>query len=447
MPVAAITPRNFNLSFQKYYQKVAPIKFHQGIRIFVSIAGVGCCVATGANKAMVTTAAATSSNSNRSGGGGAYTGIKEIVRFEKEIKKSKFIAVAGPISDEQSAQSFLSQVREQRATHNCWAYKVGDQFRSNDDGEPSGTAGKPIHSAIESSGIDRVMVVVIRYFGGIKLGTGGLVRAYGGVASECLKNAPTCLVKSRVRMGVEVPFDLLGVLYHQLQSFHVEDIKQDYETGKDGITMFDIPFQKLGVVKLSAVLLLGLLGSVFDNMLNGTGRLFRFAFVAFPRQNPNFLIQADSTLIQNTCKNTKYYGLCVSSLKSVPTSINADTKGLAVIMVGIGTANATATSSYLSSQLISSSINDTNLKKVLKECADKYGYVGDALQASVQDLGSESYDYAYMHITAAADNPNACHNAFKRYPGLAYPPELARREEGLKHICDVALGIIDNFGL
>lgn len=59
------------------------------------------------------------------------------------------------------------------------------------------------------------MVVVIRYFGGIKLGTGGLVRAYGGVASECLRNAPTCLIKSKVPMGVEVPFDLLGALYHQ----------------------------------------------------------------------------------------------------------------------------------------------------------------------------------------------------------------------------------------
>ncbi|KHN22835.1 IMPACT family member in pol 5'region [Glycine soja] len=58
--------------------------------------------------------------------------------------------------------SFLSQVRDPRATHNCWAYKVGDQYRSNDDGEPSGTAGKPIQTAIDSSGIDRVMVVVIR---------------------------------------------------------------------------------------------------------------------------------------------------------------------------------------------------------------------------------------------------------------------------------------------
>ncbi|KAL9258558.1 IMPACT family member in pol 5'region-like protein [Drosera capensis] len=75
---------------------------------------------------------------------------------------------------------------------------IADQFGSNDDGEPSGTAGKPIYSAIVSSGLDRVMVVVSRYFGAIKLGTGGLVRAYGGVASECLRNAPTCLMKSKV---------------------------------------------------------------------------------------------------------------------------------------------------------------------------------------------------------------------------------------------------------
>lgn len=177
---------------------------------------------------------------------GAFTTIQERVTFEKEIKKSKFIAIAGPISDEKSAMSFLSQVRDPRATHNCWAFKVGDQYRSNDDGEPSGTAGKPIHSAIASSGIDRVMVVVIRYFGGIKLGTGGLVRAYGGVTSECLRNATTCLIKTKVPMGVEVPFDLLGVLYHQLQSFHVEDVKQDYDTGKDGICVvtFKVDFDQ-----------------------------------------------------------------------------------------------------------------------------------------------------------------------------------------------------------
>ncbi|BAT74738.1 hypothetical protein LR48_Vigan07g109600 [Vigna angularis] len=202
-------------------------------RVFASLFAIA--------KANKTTMASTSSSV------GAFTTIQERVTFEKEIKKSKFIAIAGPIADEKSVMSFLSQVRDPRATHNCWAYKVGDQYRSNDDGEPSGTAGKPIQTAIDSSGIDRVMVVVIRHFGGIKLGTGGLVRAYGGVASECLRNAPTCLVKTKVPMGVEVPFDLLGVLYHQVQSFHVEDIKQDYDTGKDGISMvtFKVDFDQV----------------------------------------------------------------------------------------------------------------------------------------------------------------------------------------------------------
>lgn len=197
---------------------------------------------TSRNRTMVTATSSSSANQ----GGGAFTTLAQRVSFEKEIKKSKFIAIVGPVYNEQSANAFLSEVRDNRATHNCWAYKIGDQYRSSDDGEPSGTAGKPIYSSIASSGIDRVMVVVIRYFGGIKLGTGGLVRAYGGVASDCLKNAPTCLVKSKVRMGVEVSFDLLGLLYHQLQSFQAEDITQDYETGKDATTMvtFKVDFDK-----------------------------------------------------------------------------------------------------------------------------------------------------------------------------------------------------------
>ncbi|KAK7410875.1 hypothetical protein VNO78_02068 [Psophocarpus tetragonolobus] len=164
-------------------------------------------------------------------------------------------------------------------------------------------------------------------------------------------------------------------------------------------------------------------------------------FLAHPL--PNAFVNGDARLIKKTCRNTKYYSLCFSSLKSDPTSPNADPKGLAVIMIGIGMTNATSTSSYLSSKLLSPT-NNTALKRVLKECADKYSYAGDALQASVQDLANEAYDYAYMHIAAAKDYPNACHNAFKGYPGLVYPLDLARREDGLKHICDVAMGIIDN---
>ncbi|XP_020580913.1 uncharacterized protein LOC110025023 isoform X1 [Phalaenopsis equestris] len=177
----------------------------------------------------------------------SFTTLKERSICEREVKRSKFIAIAAPISDVRSAHSFLSEVQDLRATHNCWAYKLGDEYRSNDDGEPSGTAGKPIYSAIVSSGVDMVMVVVIRYFGGIKLGTGGLARAYGGVALECLKGATTCFVKPKVPLGMEVPFELLGPVYHQLQSFQVEDIKQDYDTGKDGFTMlsFLVDYEKI----------------------------------------------------------------------------------------------------------------------------------------------------------------------------------------------------------
>ncbi|KAK8950689.1 hypothetical protein KSP39_PZI003071 [Platanthera zijinensis] len=177
----------------------------------------------------------------------SFTTLKERAVFEREIKRSKFIAIAAPISDESSAHSFLSEVRDPRATHNCWAYKLGDQYRCNDDGEPSGTAGKPIYSAIVSAGVDMVMVVIIRYFGGIKLGTGGLVRAYGGVALECLKSATTCFVKPKVLLGMEVPFELVGPVYHQLQYFQVEDIKQDYDGGKDGFTLlsFRVDFEKI----------------------------------------------------------------------------------------------------------------------------------------------------------------------------------------------------------
>ncbi|KAJ1405058.1 Pectinesterase inhibitor domain [Sesbania bispinosa] len=159
---------------------------------------------------------------------------------------------------------------------------------------------------------------------------------------------------------------------------------------------------------------------------------------------PFSFVNGDATLIKKTCKNTKYYDLCFSSLKSDPSSPKADPKGLAVIMVGVGMANATSTSFYLTSQLLDPAASDSTLKRVLKECADKYSYASQALQDSAQDLANEAYDYASMHIIAASDYPNVCHNLFKRNPGLVYPAELARREEGLKHICDVALGIINN---
>jgi uncharacterized YigZ family protein len=144
------------------------------------------------------------------------------------IKHSRFIAKAAPISDSEEAPRFLAQVREEEATHNCWAYKAGQQYRFSDDGEPGGTAGQPILRAIEGQGLDSVMVVVTRYYGGVNLGAGGLVRAYGGTAAECLRRAPRREVVPMLRLRVEAPFDQSGVIYLLLEKLGLVRLNEGY---------------------------------------------------------------------------------------------------------------------------------------------------------------------------------------------------------------------------
>lgn len=123
--------------------------------------------------------------------------IKEILTLaapaqaELVEKKSRFIGYAAPVESEEAAQTFLQEIRTRHrdATHNCYAYQVGEhnEFqRSSDDGEPSGTAGRPILEVVKGSGLTNVIVVVTRYFGGTLLGTGGLVRAYSASAAAAL---------------------------------------------------------------------------------------------------------------------------------------------------------------------------------------------------------------------------------------------------------------------
>ncbi len=111
--------------------------------------------------------------------------------FRQEIKKSRFIATAGPVADEAAAKEFIAAHSDPAANHNCWAWRCGQGYRFNDDGEPSGTAGKPILAAIDGQALDGVAVVVTRWFGGVLLGSGGLIRAYGGTAALCLRAAET----------------------------------------------------------------------------------------------------------------------------------------------------------------------------------------------------------------------------------------------------------------
>ena len=110
-------------------------------------------------------------------------------REEETVKRSRFIVTVGRAASPEAAHAFIERIREEhsQATHNCWAFNAGEpgstaQVGASDDGEPKGTAGRPMLTAVLHSGIGEVVVVVTRYFGGILLGTGGLVRAYQGSA-------------------------------------------------------------------------------------------------------------------------------------------------------------------------------------------------------------------------------------------------------------------------
>jgi uncharacterized YigZ family protein len=135
-----------------------------------------------------------------------------LCEYREEIRKSRFIALAAPIASAVEAQAFIEQHSDLNASHNCWAWKLADQYRSSDDGEPGGTAGRPILAAIEAQDCDQVAVVVIRWYGGIQLGTGGLARAYGGSANKCLQGAERIALISRVQLRCACGFSELALV-------------------------------------------------------------------------------------------------------------------------------------------------------------------------------------------------------------------------------------------
>ncbi|TAL71493.1 MAG: YigZ family protein [Rhodanobacter sp.] len=115
--------------------------------------------------------------------------LRRAYEWQAEIRKSRFRALATPVASAEAALDWLRTATAADASHNCWAYRVGSAYRFHDDGEPGGSAGRPILAAIDGQACDRVAVLVTRWYGGIKLGVGGLARAYGGTAAECLRRA------------------------------------------------------------------------------------------------------------------------------------------------------------------------------------------------------------------------------------------------------------------
>ena len=139
-------------------------------------------------------------------------------RIELEVKRSRFIAHAVRVDDPLQAPAFLDSVADPAATHNCWAWRIGQEYRFNDDGEPASTAGKPIFVALEGKDVDHAMVVVTRHFGGIKLGAGGLARAYGGAAARAIDAAGIVAIEPKMECIIEAGFDLTGPVYAALDA-------------------------------------------------------------------------------------------------------------------------------------------------------------------------------------------------------------------------------------
>lgn len=153
--------------------------------------------------------------------------LAQETRFEEEIKKSRFQAIAAPVENEQEVKAFLERHKDISTTHQCWAWKIGHNVRFNDDGEPSGTAGRPILATIEGNELTNTIVLVNRWYGGIKLGTGGLVRAYGGCAGQCLVQSEKIELIEKKSIVVQCMFSEWAILQYELNSQHIE-FNEDY---------------------------------------------------------------------------------------------------------------------------------------------------------------------------------------------------------------------------
>jgi len=161
-------------------------------------------------------------------------------RYVEEIRKSRFLTLAAPVASPEAALAFFASVSDPTATHNCWAYRIGQTYRFNDDGEPGGTAGRPMLQAIDGQQCDRVAVLCIRWYGGINLGTGGLARAYGGGAAQCLRLAERLPIIDTVAARFHCSFSEWPVLRARVAA--LDAIFRDPAFQSDGVDVtVDIP--------------------------------------------------------------------------------------------------------------------------------------------------------------------------------------------------------------
>ena len=147
-----------------------------------------------------------------------YLALTERAEYRHKIERSDFLGIAFPVTSEEEFFGELQRIEKRYfdATHHCWAFRLRERARSSDAGEPSGTAGKPILSAIEGASLFETAMVVVRWFGGVKLGTGGLSRAYRETAAETLRHAKIADRYVYERFRVIVPFEMMSHAYRMV---------------------------------------------------------------------------------------------------------------------------------------------------------------------------------------------------------------------------------------
>ena len=160
--------------------------------------------------------------------------IKRECSVEFEEKKSKFIASVKPVFSKEEAEEYINYIKSlhPNATHNCSAYKINNKglefFKVDDDGEPSGTAGKPMGDIINYMKVTNLVVIATRYFGGIKLGAGGLVRNYAKTAKLAITEAEIIDFVDKIDLIFEIPYERLGELEKLLKDYEAEIIEKSF---------------------------------------------------------------------------------------------------------------------------------------------------------------------------------------------------------------------------
>ena len=162
-----------------------------------------------------------------------YLTIAKNTTYEQIIKKSRFICSIARVSSEEEAQQFITSIQtaNKKATHNCFAYMIGDNDqiqRESDNGEPSGTAGIPILESLKLAKIHNVVAVVTRYFGGIKLGAGGLIRAYSNTTTEAIHQAGLVQRIKQAILKITVTYALHDPLLYYLKENNLEVAGEEY---------------------------------------------------------------------------------------------------------------------------------------------------------------------------------------------------------------------------